>query len=72
MDINGNSDPIEMYKNIISALILIYQQIRNFISCTPEVHYIGLTLISIKNTHKNFKFVKECSIRYSKNIWIYP
>ena len=30
IDINGISDPLEMFKNIISALILIYQTIRDF------------------------------------------
>ena len=43
MDINGISGPLEMCKNIISTKILIYQPIRNFISCPPEVHYTGLT-----------------------------
>ena len=32
-----------MCKNIISALILIYLPIRNFIPCSPEVHYTILT-----------------------------
>ena len=43
-DINGVSDSLEMCKNIFSALILIYQPIRNVIPCSPEVHYTGLTL----------------------------
>ena len=37
IDINGISDPLEMYKNIISAQILIYRPIRNFIPCSPKV-----------------------------------
>ena len=45
MDINEMSDPLEMCKIIISALILSYQPIRNFIIYSPEVHYTGLTLI---------------------------
>ena len=45
IDINGISDPLERCKNIIPELILIYQPIRNFIPCSPEVHYTGLTLI---------------------------
>ena len=36
-----------MCKNIISAYILIYQPIRKFIPCSLEVHYMGLTLISL-------------------------
>ena len=38
IDFNGTSGPLEMCKNIISALILIYQPISNFIPCSPEVH----------------------------------
>ena len=44
IDINGISDPLEVSKNVISALILIYQPIRNFIPCLPEVDYTILTL----------------------------
>ena len=29
-------------QNIVCAQILIYQTIRNFIPCSPEVHYTGL------------------------------
>ena len=46
IDINGISDPLEMSKNINSALILFYQPIINFIPCSPEVLYTGFTLIS--------------------------
>ena len=42
VDNKGICDPLEMSKNIISAEILIYQPIRNFIPCSPEVHYTGL------------------------------
>ena len=35
IDINVISDRLEMCKNII------YQPIRNFIQCSPEVHYIA-------------------------------
>ena len=45
IDINGISDTLEMCKNIISALILIHQPIRNFIPCSSEVHYTGHTVI---------------------------
>ena len=43
IDINGIFDPFEMCKNIICALFFIYQPIRKFIPCSPEVHYTGLT-----------------------------
>ena len=39
IDINGISDSLEICKNIISEYILIYQRIRSFIPCSPEVHY---------------------------------
>ena len=42
--INRISDPLETCKRIISAKILIYQPIRNFIQCSPEVYYTSLTL----------------------------
>ena len=44
IDINGISDQLEICKNIFSAYILIYLPIRNFIPCSPEVHYTGVTL----------------------------
>ena len=44
MNINGISDPLEMCKNIIPAKFLIYLPIRNFIPCSPEVHYTGIAL----------------------------
>ena len=43
IDINGISDPLGMYKNVISAQILIYQPVRNFIPYSPE--FTSLTLI---------------------------
>ena len=39
----GISDPLEMCKNIISAQILIYQSITNFIQRSSEMHYTGIT-----------------------------
>ena len=48
IDINRISDPLEMCKNIISTKILIYQPVRNFIPCSPEVHYIGPTFMIAK------------------------
>ena len=41
---NGISDPLGMCKNIISA----YQPIRNVIPCSPEMHYLGLTLMHLR------------------------
>ena len=48
-DIIGISDPLQMCKNIISAEICMYRPIRNYVPCSPEVHYTGLTLKLNKN-----------------------
>ena len=45
MDINGISDPLEMYKNIISALIFINQPNRISISCCRKTGGRSITQV---------------------------
>ena len=45
IDLNGISDPLEMCENIVSAEILIYQPIRNFIPCCRKTGSRSITKV---------------------------
>ena len=57
MDINGISDQLEMCKDIISAKILIYQTIRNFIPCCCKTGSRSITQ-ALPKVNRSAKFTK--------------